>query len=74
MQRHKCSVLIPLVFLIIVDVLAFAHITDDIVVLVVSTEVEGYIFVFCLTLTYYYMFKQKENIRYYLRKLKGWFK
>lgn len=69
-HKHKCGVLIPLFLLILVDILAFLLVTDDISVLVANIRTELLIFTFTLTLTYYYLFKNANNIRQYF----NWFK
>lgn len=74
-KRHKCALLLPLVMLIVVDVIAFLHITDDIAVLAISTTTELLIFLLTTSLTHYYIFKNWCNIVGYLRwsrvKLRG---
>lgn len=66
-KKHKCALLIPLVLLIVVDLVAFFHITNDIVVFVVSTTTELLVFTLTMGLTYYYIFKNWSNIVGYLR-------
>ena len=65
-DKHKCCLLVPLLVLIAVDVLAFVHITDDIVIFAISTKTELLIFTFSLTITYYYLYKSNANIRFYV--------
>lgn len=62
-DKHKCGLLVPLLLLIAVDVLAFVHITDDIVLFAISIKTELFIFTFSLTMTYYYLYKNNANIR-----------
>lgn len=69
-HRHKCGVLIPLFLLVLVDIFAFMLVTDDISVLVADIRTELLIFTFTLTLTYYYLFRNANNIRQYFK----WFK
>lgn len=66
-EKHKCHLLIPLALLIAIDILAFFHITDDIVYWRISTTNELLIFILSLTMTYYYIYKNVSNIRKYIR-------
>ena len=73
-KKHKCSLMLPLFLLIIIDIIAFEHIVDDITVVNISTRTELIIFTISMFLTCYYIFKQHQNIREYCRIVKGWFK
>lgn len=77
-KKHKCSLMLPLVFLIIIDLIAFFHIADDIVVVDISTRTELIIFTITMLLTFYYISKQRQNIREYIcvtkKTFKRWFK
>lgn len=73
-RKHKCALLIPLLLLIVIDVIAFEHITDDIAMIAISTTMELWIFIVSLSLTYYYIYKHHQNIRAYYCYLKRLFK
>lgn len=73
-HKHECASLVPLLFLILIDFIAFEHIIDKFTFVDVSTQTELLVFVFSLTLTYYYLCKQHHNIRAYLKWLKQFFK
>lgn len=73
-DKHKCGLLVPLLLLIAVDVLAFVHITDDITLFVISTKTELFIYTFSLTMTYYYLYKNNANIRFYVMGFVSLFK
>lgn len=70
-KKHKCSLLLPLLLLIIVDIIAFFQITDDVVIFAISTTSELLIFILTMGLTYYYIFKNWSNIVGYLRWTKS---
>lgn len=70
-KKYKCSLLLPLLLLIIVDVIAFFQITDDIVIFAFSTTSELLIFILTMGLTYYYIFKNWNNIVGYIRWTKS---
>mgnify|MGYP006986376820 FL=1 len=69
-HKHKCSSLIPLLLLIIIDFIAFEHIVDVFSFVDLSTQNELFVFIFSLTLTYYYLCKHHSNIRAYYKWLK----
>lgn len=73
-HKHKCGSLVPLLLLIIVDFIAFEQIIDTFALIDVSTQTEFLIFIFSLTMTYYYLCKQHYNIRAYWKWLKQLFK
>ena len=73
-KKHRCSLMLPLVLLVAIDVMAFEHIIDDIIVVNVSTRIELIIFTISMFLTFYYIFKQHQNIRDYCRIMKITFK
>lgn len=73
-HKHKCGSLVPLLLLIVIDIIAFEHITDDFVVVKVSTTTELLVFTVSLTMTYYYLYKQHYNVRAYLKWFKNLFK
>lgn len=68
-KAHKCGLLIPLLLLIGIDILAFIHITGDLVLYEMTTRTELLIFTISLTLTYYYICKNNLNINIYLKWL-----
>lgn len=76
-QKHKCDrfcSMSALICLILIDILAFFHITDDVVFFAVSTQTELFIFTVSLTLTYYYIYKQHYNVRAYIKLFTRLFK
>lgn len=73
-HKHKCGSLVPLLLLIIVDFIAFEQIIDTFALIDVSTQTELLIFIFSLTMTYYYLCKQHYNIRAYIKWFKHLFK
>lgn len=76
-KKHQCSLIAPLVFLLLIDIIAFLQILDDLSLVDISTRTELIIFTFSMSLTYYYLSKQRQNIRKYItvitHTLKGWF-
>ena len=73
-HKHKCGSFVPLLFLILIDFIAFEHIIDSFAFINVSTQTEILVFVLSLALTYYYLCKQHQNIRAYCKWLKQLFK
>lgn len=73
-HEHKCSSLIPLLLLVLIDFVAFEQILDNLAFIDVSTQTELWVFICSLTLTYYYVCKQHSNIRAYWKWFKQLFK
>ena len=73
-QKHKCNVILPLLLLIMVDIIAFLHITEDVVFFVINTKIELFVFTISTAITYYYLSKHKQTIRQICNLIKNLFK
>lgn len=73
-KKHQCSLIAPLVFLALIDIIAFLQVLDDLSLVDISTRSELIIFTLSMSLTYYYLGKQRQNIRKYITVIKHTFK
>lgn len=73
-SEWKCNMILPLLFLILIDLIAFFHIANDIIIIHLSTHTQLVIFTISLILTCYYINKRSCEIIDCFRKIKRWCK